>query len=576
MARKNHILVRQGFYYYRRRVPDRLVARVGRRMIQFSLRTSDRARAAKLGEIEDVKWSAQFADAASKIGASDPASDGPSTAKANPLSPHQAMRLVWDYVARMDSRNAEEFKKDGPASDKEREEIKTNLEIELQAYESLDDPTSRQWAYSSAEKILAANKLPLDDPAGVGLEFLELVWRGVRELDRRRLARLDGNYAPTVDPLFDPGKPPSLTVGELAKELLDEKREDAKINGGTKKSFEKHKASLALIVEILGDDRSASAVNYDDCKMVRATLARVPTNRTKLFRGLTVEESIERAEAEGLPRLSPITQQTYLTALRELLELARMKGIVKANHAASMRSLKRDPVAAGDKRMPLTLDQIARFFKSDFYAACAAGGRKPYAVADKDWRFWLPLLCLFMGLRPNEACQLRKGDVRVTSIGVPYLDIVASPNDGDESISKKTLKTETSRRRIPIHSELLKLGFMDFVATRESHEALLFSVRPDKDGNHARYALKRFAETYLPAAIELAPRQSFYSLRHSFRDALRRSNAPPEILRAFGGWTDGASVSDAYGDKYDPDHTVAHMAKISFPGLDLSHLAVRA
>jgi len=172
---------------------------------------------------------------------------------------------------------------------------------------------------------------------------------------------------------------------------------------------------------------------------------------------------------------------------------------------------------------------------------------------------------------------LRRGDVRTTSNGVPYLDIVASAIDGEDgAMSKKTLKTETSRRRIPVHDELLKLGFMDFVATRKSSDALLFSVKPDKDGNHARYALKRFAEAYLPAAVELTSRQSFYSLRHSFRDALRRSNAPSEILRAFGGWTDGASVSDAYGDKYDPDHTVAHMAKIGFPGIDLSPLHVRA
>ena len=129
MARKTHILARQGVYDYRRRVPDRLVARVGRKMIQFSLRASDKARAAKLGEIEDVRWSVQFADAASKIGASDPASNDSSAAKGNPLSPHQAKRLVWDYVARMDARNAENFKKGGPATDKEREELKINLEI---------------------------------------------------------------------------------------------------------------------------------------------------------------------------------------------------------------------------------------------------------------------------------------------------------------------------------------------------------------------------------------------------------------------------------------------------------------
>ncbi len=126
-----------------------------------------------------------------------------------------------------------------------------------------------------------------------------------------------------------------------------------------------------------------------------------------------------------------------------------------------------------------------------------------------------------------------------------------------------------------MHPELLAIGFMDFVSTRKSNDTLLFSVRPDKYGNNARYPLKRFAETFLPASIELKPRQSFYSLRHSFRDALRRSKAPPEILRAFGGWADGAPVSDAYGDKFDPDHTVDDMKLVAFPGLDLSHLYVR-
>jgi hypothetical protein len=50
----------------------------------------------------------------------------------------------------------------------------------------------------------------------------------------------------------------------------------------------------------------------------------------------------------------------------------------------------------------------------------------------------------------------------------------------------------------------------------------LFSeLKADKYGNCAAYALKRFRETYLPAGIKMEPRQSFYSFRHSWRDALR-------------------------------------------------------
>lgn len=451
--------------------------------------------------------------------------------------------------------------------------MKQDVEFEIDRHQSLDDPGA---AFSHARKLLVEKKLFATAPDDIDQELLTLINRGHIELAKRRLARLEGHHSSHFDPIFNPDTPPSLTVGELANELLDEKHEDAKINGGSKKALEKHKASLALIVEILGEETSVSSIGYNECKSVRATLARVPTNRTKLLKGLSLAQAIESAEADGLPCLAPITQQTYLLALKDLLELARLKGIVKTNHAAGMKPIKRDAVAAGDKRAPFTLDQIAKFFNGKFYTACASGGPKPYAVANKDWRFWLPLLCLFMGLRPNEVCQLRRSDVRVTPSGVPYLDVVASANEGENgSVSKKTLKTETSRRKVPVHSELVKLGFMDFVAEQQSSDALLFSVKPDKDGNHARYALKRFNEAYLPAEIELMPKQVFYSFRHSFADALRRSNAPPEIMRAFGGWSDGAKVSDAYGEKYNPDHTVAHMGKITFPGLDLSHLAVK-
>ena len=87
----------------------------------------------------------------------------------------------------------------------------------------------------------------------------------------------------------------------------------------------------------------------------------------------------------------------------------------------------------------------------------------------------------------------------------------------------------------------------------------------------ATYALKRFREVYLPVAIKLMPSQSFYSLRHSWRDALRRIDAPESTLEAVGGWGQG-KTSDAYGDKFDPDYQVKVIEKISFEGLNLSAL----
>jgi hypothetical protein len=69
----------------------------------------------------------------------------------------------------------------------------------------------------------------------------------------------------------------------------------------------------------------------------------------------------------------------------------------------------------------------------------------------------------------------------------------------------------------------------------------------------------------------MKPRESFYSFRHSWRDALRRIDAPDSTLEAVGGWSQ-AKTSDSYGDPNDPDLQFKIIRKISFPGLDLSPL----
>jgi hypothetical protein len=95
-----------------------------------------------------------------------------------------------------------------------------------------------------------------------------------------------------------------------------------------------------------------------------------------------------------------------------------------------------------------------------------------------------------------------------------------------------------------------------------------------RDGydDRAHYPLKYFRETYLREAIDLKDRQSAYSFRHSWRDATRRIEAPQDFLTAIGAWSGGKTTAARYGCPHQPDLYARDVARISYEGLDLSHL----
>jgi integrase len=367
-----------------------------------------------------------------------------------------------------------------------------------------------------------------------------------------------------------------VTFGKLAEQWLSLTEEEAVINKLGAKGLDRQRTNLALIREMIGDKTLVEAIDYDACLRVRSTLARLPANRTKLYGDLPIDQAIGAAAKDGKRLLSPVTQQQYLAVLRDVLDLAAKKRLVAVNFAEGLKPIKSDTLSPDEKRRPFTLEQIRDFFGGSFYAACAKH-KPPFAYDKAGWRFWLPPMCLFMGLRPNEAGQMDVADLKRTVKGTWYLHIVATDDeDGDSEppASAKSLKTAASRRKIPLHPELIRIGFLQFVEGRKkSGAARLFpDLKPDKYGNHASYALKRFRDDYLPKAIKIEPRQSFYSFRHSWRDALRRIDAQPATLQALGAWSQGKLTSDAYGDKFDPDYQVQFMEKVSFDGLDLSLL----
>jgi integrase len=516
VSQSYHLNCRKGVWHYRRRVPTALVQSLGKRFIQFPLGTANLKEAKKRSAAEDLKWSLQF-EAAEKAleetAGSKP--EGASAPQGYPLSKREVLRLVQDYVEQTDAHSGRRLAADPPESEEQKAEIIADTEYSRQILRNLDDIRADQMVHGVGEKILQGAGASIDDVQVPFAAFAELVRRGLLELDQRQLARLNDHRHTFFDQLFNPARVPDVTFAELCDQYARLVEEEAEANCTSRKWVTKQHANLALLREIVGDATPVHEIDYDACLRVRSLLARIPANRIKLYRNMPLDEAIARGAAREKPLLTSVTQEVYLGTLRSLLDVAAKKRLITVNPAEGMKPVRRDAVAPGSKRRPFTLEQIRQFFESGFYRECARH-RPPYRSDKEGWRFWLPLMCLFMGMRPNEACQMGTEDVKRTAQGTWYLDVIAASEEEEGGEERgKTLKTTASRRRIPVHPELIAIGFLQFVEERRrSGLGRLFpDLKPDGYGNVASYALKRFRETFLPQAITVQARQSFYSFR---------------------------------------------------------------
>jgi integrase len=192
--------------------------------------------------------------------------------------------------------------------------------------------------------------------------------------------------------------------------------------------------------------------------------------------------------------VAPVTVKKVLSALRAVLAWGKSEGYLTANVADGITvvgTLK----DREDGRQPYSAEDLATLFSRDACLARSdnearkrrsAGVRSSVPSGTDGERpadTWLPFLALYTGARLEELGQLRLTDVREED-GIPFLAIELG--DG------KRLKTRSSRRRIPIHPDLIRLGFLTFV---ESRRALPEDASVQRSANHARL----FPELTAPA-----------------------------------------------------------------------------
>lgn len=327
--------------------------------------------------------------------------------------------------------------------------------------------------------------------------------------------------------------------------------------------------AVEMFIQLHGNLAIAD-VRRSHARAYRAALQLVPKIRKGALLKASLPELSEYGRAHpAVAKVSPGTVNKQIGAVQAVAGWGHKEllpdDVVWADAFAEMRLEEEQ-----SEREPFDARDLQTIFDAPLFTE-----HKPPVGAKGDAGVWLPLLALFAGARQAEYAGLRVSDIRSdedTSVLLMWFtrDIKAG----------RRLKTKTSERVVPVHPQLVTLGFLKYVEARskEGDKAWLFpTVAPDQKG--ALSAWSKWWGRYLRNHVGINDRNKVYhSFRHGFQDALRRTTPDEELRDALTGRSSGGkSVGRTYGAKEMLRRWGANVLKravddISYPGLDLSRV----
>jgi integrase len=169
-------------------------------------------------------------------------------------------------------------------------------------------------------------------------------------------------------------------------------------------------------------------------------------------------------------------------------------------------------------------------------------------------RYWLTVLAMYTGARLEELGQSDIADIKNQN-GIIYLDI---HNNGED----RSLKTHSSKRFVPLHADLLELGFMDYVKSLDGTK-LFPNLKPNVNGSLTA-TFSKWYNKYARRTVGIEDsRKVFHSFRHAFKERCREAGIMTEVHDRLTGHTP-ANVGGSYGD-YPLTVLSEAIGKLRFP-----------
>lgn len=253
---------------------------------------------------------------------------------------------------------------------------------------------------------------------------------------------------------------------------------------------------------------------------------------------------------------TPKTARDRLTAIKSLLKYACRELEWTKRHTWEGLDIKAQTT---NKRHPWPEDGLTRLMGSAVHTAYTLPKDRK---AGRDAAYWVPLLGLFTGARLGELCLLTPADV-LTVDGIPAITIT---DEGDG----KRLKTTASKRTIPLHPELVRLGFLNYAQRmKDQRAASLWPLMSMRKAKPSDYFGRWFKDHREALGLPGAGGESFHYFRHTVRTMMRRAGVTPATMDRITGHDTPGSVGDKVYDHWGLWELVPAVEAIRYPFLPL-------
>ena len=473
-----------GIYQFGLRAPkDLLVHFPSGWAIRASLKTSDLREANAKAKALHAEWDARF--------------EALRTGKPRPIDMPVLRRRLFEQWERAIARLDETYSR---VPGKDRETRAHGLQCQIEELrqcltkcvlpEWLDDG-AKQYGDATAPEIVT-------EYGGHSLMLLEVMHEALT--DERRTFPLRVQYtqqrrdlmgmsaAPASHALPHPQAPQQPATPTNGKKISDAYDAWVTIRQAPERTQQTYKRHANQFVALMGD---------------------LPLDSVSRTIGIEFRDKLQAWAVEK--KKTAITADNILVSLRALFNVARDKGWLTSNPLERLR------VEIGGKksegREPWTKDELGLIFSDPLWTKHATPTDKK---AGKEAAYWIPLIACYTGARLTEIAQLWTDDI-ATEPGMETFEFRADAQRGQQ------LKNTGSWRAVPMHPELVRLGFCDYVQSLPKGE--LFPHLPKAGKNGAGGQFGKWFGTFKSAKGFTSPAKSFHSFRHLVASELRLAGA---------------------------------------------------